>query len=212
MTVLPHPPRLPCPLLSLRLCLKGVTLFQNGDAIASKCTLGSILDEVQKNKTPPQGMTSALSFAVPVLNVLGSICFVNKDFEGALERFTQSFSFKNALPSPRQKASTLCNMASAYYKMRNYKESEQKYKQALKVSESLDETSLKATITCKLAYIVYRQKKYQRAHKLFSDGKNLACNSVNVGIAFEKNQTSFILVLLHSHVQSCIERKPWQRA
>ena len=149
--------------------------------------------------------TTAPSEAAPVLNSIGGVYFEDNNFEGAIEYFTRSLSLRNGFFSMRQRAEILCNIGSAYCKMRNYKESEASkyFNKALKVSESLDETSrlsleLKATITCNLASVLYKQKYYLRAHALFSDGKNLACRAVNICvIAFRSCNNALSCLKLH---------------
>merc|ERR1712194_198805 len=102
--------------------------------------------------------TTAPSEATIILNEIGCIYFINKNFAGAIECFTQSLSLKIGCVSACQRAGTLCNVGSAYYRMQHYKESERYLHKALKIAESLGESSsgLKGTIMCKLAYILYR--------------------------------------------------------
>ena len=111
------------------------------------------------------------------MNGIGICYFQDNNFEGAIERFTQSLSLKNGRLSGCQRAGIFCNIGSAYCRMENYKEADEYFNKALNVS---DETSpdLQATIMCKLGYILYKQKDYHRAHTFFSDGKNLACRAV----------------------------------
>jgi tetratricopeptide (TPR) repeat protein len=150
---------------------KGVTLFRNGDNRGAVQAFGIITEETKKNSTTaPVGIG-------PVLNAIGSIHFRDRNFAGAVQRFTDSLSLKNECRSPCQRAGVLCNIATAYFGMKNYEESEKYLEEALVLAESFGEMSshLKATIMCKLAYIFYKRKRYPRAHSLFSDGKNLAC-------------------------------------
>mmetsp|Transcript_40064 Transcript_40064/g.73298 ORF Transcript_40064/g.73298 Transcript_40064/m.73298 type:complete len:965 (+) Transcript_40064:3-2897(+) len=148
---------------------KGVTLFRNGDIIGSGYAFGIILDEVDKNPTrAPRGTAS-------VLNAIASIYFANKDFAGACERFNESLSLKNDESSPYQRAGILCNIASAYYRMGNYEESEKNFAEALMTSESSGGISsdTEATIMCKLAYILYKRKLYLRAYNLFTEAASV---------------------------------------
>ena len=146
---------------------EGATLLRNGDLAGAAHAFEIILNEaVDENPTAPPRGTAAL------LNAVGNAYFANKNFVAAVERFTQSLSLRNESLSPRQSAATLCNIASAYYRMQKYKESEDTLNEALTVSASLDEKSsyLKGIIMCKLAYIVFRRKSYLDAYNLFSEG------------------------------------------
>jgi tetratricopeptide (TPR) repeat protein len=176
---------------------KGVALFRSGDPPGAMRVFGIIIDEVDKNsKTAPRGTAS-------VLNAIGSIYYGDKHFAGAIERFRESLSLKkeceNEILSPRQLAGSLCNIASAHYRIQEYKDSEKYFNEALVVAESLDESSssLKATIMCKLAYLFYRRRHYLRAHSLFSYGKVLPCRVVNILVLY------IILALIHSPQLHC---------
>ena len=147
---------------------KGVTLFRNGDPIGSLEAFGIIVGEMNKNSTTlPTGIAS-------VLNTMGTIYFKVNHFASAIERFTESLSLENECLSPCQRAGVLCNIATAYYRLEHYEESESFCRKALIIAHSLGQTShhLKATIMCKLGYLFYRKKDYPRAHSLFSDGKS----------------------------------------
>ena len=156
---------------------KGIALFRNRDRVGAAHAFEIISREVDKNAT------TAPSEATIILNEIGCIYFINENFVGALGCFALSLSLKNGCVSASQRAGTLCNVGSAYYKMQSYKESEQYFHEA---AESLGESSsgLKGTIMVKLAYILYRQKHYLRAHEIYSDGKNFACGGVHIFAIF----------------------------
>ena len=146
---------------------KGTTLMKNRDIKGAVCTFETILDEVDKNPTePPNGTVAVFQF-------VGSLFFDSKKFVGSVERFTQSLSLKNDPLLPRQRAGTLCNIATAYYSMEEYEEAEKYLNEALIACKAIDEmpSGLKASIMCNLACILYRRKQYLPAHNLFSDGK-----------------------------------------
>lgn len=150
---------------------KGVTLFRSGDTIGAGHAFGLILDEVETNSAVAPGTCF-------VLNAIGSIYFANKDYAGACEQYTKSLSCKNSDLSPCQRAMTLCNIGTAYYKMRNNEESEKHFKRALLGLKSEDEEcqDIKvaiATIMCKFACILYKRKLYLRAYNMFTEGKIL---------------------------------------
>jgi len=154
---------------------KGVTLLRNRDIKGAVHAFEIILDEVDKNPTAPPSGTAA------VLNAIGRIYFANKNFVGAVERFTQSLSLKNESLSPCQSSGTLCNIGTTYYRMNKYEEAEKSLKEALIVSQTLDETSsdlkdLKETIMCKLGYVLFKRKNYHDAHSLFSDAGSISCS------------------------------------
>ena len=126
------------------------------------------------------------SDTAPVLNAIGSMYFVINDYSSAIKHFTQSLSLENECFSQRQRAGTLCNVASAYHRMQNYEESEKYLNEALSVANKLGEASvgLRETIMCKLACILYERKCYFLAHKLFSDGKNIRGLIILLSVAF----------------------------
>ena len=128
----------------------------------------TIQKEVDKNAAPYLSGTGA------TLTAIGNICFETNNFADAIKRYTHFLSLKNECLLPCQRAGTLCNLASAYFKMDQYEKAEKNLDEALIVSKSLDETfsDLKATIMCNLGYILYRRERYIRAHDLFSEGKN----------------------------------------
>jgi len=154
---------------------KGAALLQNRDIVGAVHAFEIILDEVDRNPNAP------LSGIAALLNVIGNIYFQSKQFAGAVERFTQILHLKDECLSPRQRAGTLCNIASAHYEMQDYEEAEKTLDEALIVSESLDKKSsgVKATIMCKLAYMLYRRKQYLRAHDLFSDAVSIGDEKCN---------------------------------
>lgn len=127
---------------------------------------GIILDELENTPIVPSGTAF-------VLNAVGSIFFANRDYDGAIERFEESLSLKNDELSPCQKAGALCNIATAYFKMGNYEESEVNFDRALSVAESAGDraSEVKATIMSKFGYILYKRRQYLHAYKLFSNGK-----------------------------------------
>ena len=171
----------------------GITRIQTGDMIGASEALSIILDRADKDLTrSPDGL-------IPVLHVAASICFINKDYAGAVEHFTQCLSFRDGCPSPCQRAGILCNIGSAYFRMEHIEESKNYFYEALMVTESTVKTPLHttATIKCKLAYILYREKNYPLAHELFSDGKDLA-NCKILPLYFWKYKLNRILMCYHS--------------
>ena len=148
---------------------KGVTLFRSGDIIGAGHAFGIILDELDTTLTVVRGS----SF---VYSAVGGIYFANKDYEGAIKRFQESLMLKDEEITHCQRAGVLCNIATAYYRLGNFEESEATFNQAIEVAGSADSEGdgsmdTLATIMSKFAYILYKRSIFRRAYNLYSDGK-----------------------------------------
>lgn len=160
---------------------KGVVLFRNNDIVGASHAFSVILDELEKSSTVAPGTGF-------ILNAIGSIHFANKDYDGACEKFKKSLTLNNDELPPSQRAMTLCNIGTAYYKLRKYEESDANFNQALSGLKSEDSASLEfketiATVKCKYACILYKRKMYLRAYNMFTEAAKMGSETASDFVA-----------------------------
>ena len=147
---------------------KGVALFHSEDVIGAGHALGIIVDAARKN---PEARTRGVSF---VLNGIGNIHYVNKRYENAIELYKESLSTGTEdFFTPCQRAGTWCNIATAEYKMGDFKGAKISFEHALKIAHSMGDSSweAKSIIFSKAAYVCYKRKAYNHAFLKYSEGK-----------------------------------------
>jgi len=147
---------------------KGVTLLRSGDMNGAGHAFQMIREELDSSPTVPAGATF-------VLNAIGNFYFAKKDYTSACKQFNKALSLKNDDLSSSQRAGTFCNIATAYYRMGKYEQSERILNEALRETQSSDNHSLEveATIMCRVAYILFKRKLYLRAYNLYTEAASI---------------------------------------
>lgn len=98
---------------------------------------------------------------------IGNICYIQGNYEEAMELYNQSLKINEELRNKRRILSILFQMGMVYQSQENYEEAMKKYSQGLEISEKLDDKGEIALILHQIGVCYQSQKNYEEAMKKY---------------------------------------------